>query len=410
MFHTLIMTCGTSFNGNKFSLRKEEYKGGIGKLSGQLYRHGDPTDEERDAIDRWMLDNRNILKEMSADEQAMKISAEFSAVHALDTRGKLSAKPKIILFVTKTIGGFMAERLLRDVFDRVYSADISTVQIEMDVNNSREMNRQIGDYLVKLKQALEQGEPRTTCFIPLGGYKIMTAYGYMIGSFLGYSSYYLQENFHELIEVPRLPVSTDTTFILQKKSFFERFRGNKCLDEDTFNHRERAFVHKHPYLFYRESGLIEMNPFGFFYIDQAGLAYLLSTQYQIEKGTYEKLSSDEPLRLEAYQQMKVLTKKLKQTGDKLTDELAHERAATWHLDQQKVHFHLFKGSSHSSNGVVRMTYSYDKDADLLIIQRIWFDHDQYEKEVSAGIGIYDSKDSCFYHDVTKDVFNILRNA
>ena len=68
------------------------------------------------------------------------------------------------------------------------------------------------------------------------------------------------------------------------------------------------------------------------------------------------------------------------------------------VDPKKLRYFLYKGASKGQR-VFRCTYQYDDRDDVLYINYIWYDHDDYEKEVSKGTGLYaDEKDFRDYTD------------
>lgn len=400
MYHTVVLTCGTSFNGNnnRFHFQRSD-----GEPEITLRRSGSVTAREKRTIDEWLANNRQLLNQIPVDCEPEHISAEFSAVYALHSQKKLIKRPNVVLIVTDTPGGYMVGRLLKMLFERVFQARVETKKVAMDVTSKVKLNDQLSDYLVVLNECLDKGEPSTTCFVPLGGYKLMTAYGYLVGSFRQYSTFYLQEDFMELIEVPWVPIHISWIFIKENKDFISKFRNHRLVEEKEMNDKGRLIMNQHPYFFTRDDGWTELSAFGYFLIKQAGFGYLLKTQCRIADDIAKQLQNDAVSTKFVIGEIKALAGKLKSSTGALPNELMHEREAGWHLDEGRIHFHLYKGGSHAKSGICRLTYLYNRENDTLYVHRLWLRHGDYEREAKRGIGIYDPLGVTHYKDWTKEM-------
>src|SRR5690606_957211 len=137
----------------------------------------------------------------------------YSMLYALQRMGKLGESPRVALFHTDTPDGKACACLLERVISQDFSAEVELVSVQMDVSDKVKMNRSLGDYMFQLSRALQAGDPTYTCFAPIGGYKVMSWFGYLVGSFYGYPTAYLHEfSQHMLHIVPPVPIAIDPDF------------------------------------------------------------------------------------------------------------------------------------------------------------------------------------------------------
>ena len=90
---------------------------------------------------------------------------------------------------------------------------VKVLYVDMSVSNREEFHQQSADFMGNLGLALAEGDPTSTCFASIGGYKVMTSLGYLVGSFLHYPTAYLHEEHQVLIEIPPMPLDINEEFI-----------------------------------------------------------------------------------------------------------------------------------------------------------------------------------------------------
>lgn len=93
-------------------------------------------------------------------------------------------------------------------------------------------------------------------------------------------------------------------------------------------------------------------------------------------------------------QVSEFLKKLK-TPLRPRGELGHEAAFD---GLGETPFSLYKSASRGT--VFRAAYRYDADEETLYLNRVWMDHDLYEREASMGIGVRDDPDGIEWRDRT----------
>lgn len=397
MYHTVVMTCGTSFNfpRNFFSLQQMFDEGDERK---ELNLHGvEQSETEQKYIDEWLERCRFLLRE-NQNYDPEKVSAEYSTLHALHQNGELAKKPNVILFLTKTTGGLMAAKLFEILFSHDFSARVEPRFVDMDVSQAATLNRTIGHFMDQLSTALQQGEPRSTCFAPLGGYKVMTSYGYIVGSLLKYETIYINDYSQQLVKIPWVPIHMDTDFVDRYGELFRRcYQRDVCLTNE-FSEREQYLFQKHPYFFELEENLVSLTPLAVYLLQESDRKHLLDTRFYASKQVVDTLKRHANLKAFSIEQFQNLTKKLREGHAQ--EELVHEKSFE-PVDQKKVRFHLYKGSSNYKVAVFRLAYRYDKENDELYANYLWFDHEQYEKEAAKGIGLYQEEKG--FQEITDEI-------
>jgi len=203
-------------------------------------------------------------------------------LHALREKGKLGKHPKVILLLTNTVGGAISKELLCYLFEKYFQSHVEVLYVDIDVSNPTKLNATIGDYLWKLSTALEQGEPSSTCFAPIGGYKVMTSFGSMVGSFLNYPTAYLHETNQVLHEIPPIPLDIKEEFVRQNMEILRKCQRNYQPLSD-FTKIERELIKQFPSLFHLEDDFVGLTAFGLYLFEHSKYEYLFGTKYVASK-------------------------------------------------------------------------------------------------------------------------------
>lgn len=397
MYHTVVITCGTSFNlanestSNFFAISKMEKFEGI-KLN--LFAE-EITEKTEKIIHQWL--QICIEKHAQGIPDPHKVSAEYSTLYSLKKLGKLHKNPTVVLIVTNSVGGYMADELLSYLFERDFDANVKVTYVALDVSNAAQLNRQIGEYMSKLTDSLRQGEPNTTCFVPLGGYKFMTSYGYIVGSILKYPTVYVNEHTQQFIQIPWVPIKEDEEFI-KENTLLLRKCLNSFIEFDKLHHKEKELISSHPYVFEIEEGLVSLTPFGQFLLDKSDRSHIFETQYYLSEQVRNLIKNQQDQSIFVAQQMRELVKKIK-LHEHPNLELMHEKDFE-KLDRSKMKYHLYKGASNGRH-VFRLAYRYDSSNDRLYANYLWLNHDLYEREAAKGKGVY--CDEADFRDVTEEI-------
>ncbi|NNU91581.1 CRISPR-associated protein [Anoxybacillus sp. CHMUD] len=395
MYQTIVMTCGVSslMRTNVFGKRKENLLHKLGMSEGefsQLLNKHTVSEEIDRAILKWIDEMKLHFKE--AKETPNFVSAEYSMMHELQKQGKLGKHPRVELILTNTVGGKIVERLLSALFKEHFSATVGCSYVNIDVTETKQMNRTLGEYMQAVGEKLSQGEPTSTCFAPIGGYKVMTSLGYIVGSFLGYPTAYLHENSQIIHEIPPIPIHLDEGFVQKHIALLRRCqRDIVCIDE--LSHPEKQVISAYSSIFQQEEGYVYLTPFGEFLFEHEKYKHLLDTKYFATKQVIKMMEGRKKF---AVDQLKQFVKKLKYE-EGIIFNLQHEKEFE-KLDQKRVKFYLYKSST---GGVFRLAYQYDEKEDVLFANYLWFDHAQYEREAAAGIGLYEQ------HSEFEDITNII---
>src|SRR5690606_25283163 len=337
MYHTVVITCGTSFNNpnNFFCYKKMEELGG---KSLNLF-DTEISEETENVIDEWLqlCKKKHTLNKLEPNQD----SSEYSTLYTLKKLGKLHKTPSVVLNVTNSIGGYMDELLLSYLFRQDFNVNIEVTYVTFDVSNANILNRQIGEYMSKLTDALRQGEPNTTCFVPLGGYKFMTSYGYIVGSILKYPTVYVNEHAQQLIQIPWVPI--DVEKFIEGNATLLRKCLNDFIEFEKLHHQEKEIVSSHPYVFEIEEGLVGLTPFGQFLLEQSDRSHIFNTQYYLSNQVRNLIKNQQDQSIFVAQQMQELVKKIK-LHEHPDLELMHEKDFD-KLDRSKMKYHLYKGAS-----------------------------------------------------------------
>lgn len=359
-----------------------------------------PQKDRESAIAGWLEQMASLTSQSSEKPQA--VSAEYSLLHALSKEKKLARAPEVLIFFTDTFGGEAAARLLEKVIAKDFSARVSLEKIEeLDVANRRSLNRSLGRFMQKLGENLREGNRNrfNTCFAPLGGYKVMTSFGYIAGAFYGYPTAYLHEEPQVLHEIPPVPIEIDSNFVEKHSEMVRRFLKEDTMSWNALSDEEKKAIESYSFFFERVEEMISLNAFGRFIFMQDRYAPKFQTRVFINRRRDHGLR-DTTARKFAYAQIHKLICKLKTDPVGYRSELHHEAS----FDNPKGRtsdFSLYKGSSHGPY-TFRATWRYDENEDHIYVNYMWLNHAEYERDVAQGIGFGEGAQD--YQDISAEVY------
>lgn len=359
------------------------------------------SDESEDkVIQAWLTAAQPLI--VKKEWEPEKVSAEYSMLYALKRQGKLVEHPVVTIFHTDTLGGAGAARLLKRIIEQDFSANVSLRKVHIDVTDRVSLNQSLGDYMHALSKALQNGHPSATCFAPIGGFKVMTSFGYIVGSFHGYPTAYLHEEAQQMLHIiPPVPIDIDEFFFQKNSPLIRRLYTEGLVEYDSLTRNEQELIHQNPALFTIEEACVYLNPFGHFLFSREKYRSQLATKVLISdavQGVFEANPSQERF---VYQQIGVLLNHMKENEVEKRGELFHERDFK-QLNGKELNYHLYKGAS--NGGLFRATWRYDKEVDELYINYIWLSK-PYENEVIRGKGLEKAEGE--FQDVTQFVYRTV---
>lgn len=328
------------------------------------------------------------------------VSAECSMVATLQKGNRLIEQPVITLFHTDTFKGTAAAILNKWLLETYFQAQVKLVKLyDLDVNNRMILTRALGRYLSDLSDALQEGEPNSTCFAPIGGYKVMTSLGYLVGALHHYPTAYLHEGSNILHEIPPVQLNIDESFIERNHGFLKRLLKEDFIEIDTLTQEEKRIIDDQPTFFSEEDKHVYLNPFGRFLCDQDKYYKYFKSHVYIEKNEKEKIDKRYknywPV---VYREVNQLIYQHANPSEKYFTTLYHEKGFHM-LKGKEYNYHIFKGGNAP---VFRATWNYDTRKDAYFIAKVWFDHNECERESFAEIGLLNSNEQ--WIDITTDLY------
>lgn len=353
--------------------------------SHRLFRVDGPSvscagDDEAKAMAAW----KHELGQLDLPDVAALpgVSAECAIVRALQLQRKLAEHFDVALIHSATFAGEAAARLVAHVLTRLVGAEVQLRRAaDLDVEDSAGFARSLGNLMAAVRTELSKGEPLTTCFAPIGGYKVMAALGYVAGSIGGYPMAYLHERTQALHFVPPIPVVLDTTVVAQHAVLFRKLHRD-TVDMASLSGDEQAAIRSYPFLFELADELVNLSPFGVFALTQASPSAL---------ETRVLMSAQARTLLDAANSREFVAKELRRLCELLREpdrnrSLLHHEAD---FGISRTGLALFKGASGRA-GVFRAAYEFDAEGDRLSVHTIWLDHDKYEREAPARVAVRSS--------------------
>lgn len=296
-----------------------------------------------------------------------KVSAEFSALHALKKERRLADKPTVVLIHTETFGGRAAVCILKEVMESHFCASVETVGCSFNVDDRKQLLYDLGAFMGKVATALRGRDTNTTCFFPLGGYKVMVSLGTLAAGYFGFPTLYLHEDKQIFHEIPAAPWGIADDKLREIAPSMKRLPLNN--EESDLTPEGKAVVQQYPWLFEVAGGRVNLNAFGHFIIQQnprlCGTKVLVSKKVDLDY-------RDDNRKQFVLQQLGVLSQKLAQRA--LDPDLEHEK--DWKVSSNDD-WHLYKGASNGQL-VMRAIYRYERDEDTLTVKYVWTSHDYIE--------------------------------
>lgn len=392
MYQRVVMTCGLSLltrEQNVFSVKSNLLDFPFENIPNHIseLKEGDTK-----KIHDWVKQARFLFHE--AKEKPNDISAEYSMLYTLKKQRKLADQPEVVLILTDTPGGQMVEKVLTPLLEEHFNASVQTLFQDMDITNQQSIHAKLAEFMNLIAEALTYGEPGTTCFAPIGGYKVLTSVGYIVGSYFKFPTAYLHEDQQVLIEIPPLPIDIDETIVEENLPLIRQLKTDFYPFHDL-EPSEQRFIQQYPSLFTIEEGLASLSSFGSFIFDQQKYTHLFSARYKVSKQVKQMIEKNKHHKLFVLNQMKQLVKKLV-SGEMADEDLRHEKQFDT-IEQSKVQYYLYKGSSYGQM-VFRLCYKFDFSKNVLYANYLWIDHNRYEREAREGKGLYESQSD--FEDIT----------
>lgn len=384
IYHRVVITAGISVFSGFNRYRQWTETTGIFRFE----RTNPVVDGEiPEALQRWQQACRNA-DPAAAREDPNLVSAEYSLLHALRVQRRLADRPHVTLIHTETLGGQAAVILLTRLVAAVFGASVQLLPVpDLDANNRAALSNSLGRFMEKVAMALDAGEPGSTCFAPVGGYKVMTSLGYLAGAYHGFPTAYLHEDKQILHEIPAIPIRIEQATLRQGAPLIRRLREpGQTLQLGELTQAERSFVDAHPYLFDRLDDLVDLNAFARFLAGRAENKALLGDRVLLSTRAWRAIG-DANLRAYALGQLRELRKRLR-LPQQFRGELHHEVA---YENLRAADFALYKGAV-NGDLVFYAAYRWDEARAELQVNRIWFDHELYEHDAKAGNGFSDYED------------------
>jgi putative CRISPR-associated protein (TIGR02619 family) len=393
-YHHIVLTTGISLFNPHNVFRK--WADDLGLF---VYERTNPMPAggltESEAMGRWEEAFRGRLMELErlVKDNPESVSAEYSLLHSLQSAGRLGPSPRVDLIHTGSLGGRASARLLGTLIAMVFEARVGQRSVDdIDPKDRERMRRSLGGFMDAVAAALGNGDPSVSCFAPVGGYKIMTSLGYLVGAYMGFPTAYLHEDHQALHEIPAAPVNIDADVLRELAPLMRRLRNHGDAEWDGLTAGEREAISRYGYLFERLDNLVGVNAFGRFLMDRPGHRAMFWQQVRVSP-TVDRMTQGR-LGLAISLQVSELLKKLK-TPLRFRGELGHEAAFD---GLGETPFSLYKSASRGT--VFRAAYQYDADEETLYLNRVWMDHDLYEREASKGIGLRDDPGGIEWRDRT----------
>lgn len=306
---------------------------------------------------------------LAAVSDQKKVSAEYSGLAALRNADRLGDHPQVVLIHTDSLGGKAAAVLVAMLLERDFGAQVECHSVTLDVADRERLRYGLGNFMQLVANALRDYDTSTTCFMPLGGYKVMTSLGYLAGAYFGFPTLYTHEDGQILHEVPAVPVRVPRTELESLAPLMKRI--GKGIELAHLDEADNKSVIDHSWLFEIADGLVSVNAFGLFLMQEPENLTLFATKVFASEQVNAALGQGGQKKF-ILQQLGSLAGKLAAGSNE--QDLQHEKQ--WGLQSGRGQ-HLYKGAS---NGILPFRCLYRFADDTLYVEHVWTNHDAYEKQ------------------------------
>ncbi|MFP4350385.1 MAG: hypothetical protein ACLFQY_18995, partial [Desulfococcaceae bacterium] len=231
---------------------------------------------------KWKTHWQTVDLSSWAAESPKKVSAEYSLLHALQKAKRLGDSPRVVFIHTDSFGGRAAVTVLAPLCRADFNAHVTCKEVaDIDPSDRERMQRSLGGYMQIVAASLEEGDAGFTCFAPLGGYKVMTALGYVAGAYRGFPTLYIHEDNQGLHEIPPVPVRVDMDALSEAAPLMRRLRNTGDKEWAELSKAEQNQVEQNEYFFERVDTLVGINAFGRFVMDRPENQALFGPRVQV---------------------------------------------------------------------------------------------------------------------------------
>ena len=395
LYQRIVLTAGISILTNKRDNIEKHYPAFFSQTERMKEKQEQIIDSMIDLLKKEIFDG-------PFDEQS---SAEIAMIAALQNQNKLHKHPVITILHTDTVNGVIAGRIIQDMLKKHFSAHVSLKRIfDVDVNNRNALSKSLGYFLGEVSQELLKGEPSSTCFAPIGGYKVMTSLGYLVGAFHRYPTAYLHEGSNMIHQIPPVHIQVNEDFIEEHHPFLRKMLKETIVEMKDLTAEEQKLVEKETTFFTVEEDLVELNPFGQFLCNQSKFAHYFQPKVSIDRDVFQAVEK----KLPAYTDF--VMAEIHDLIIKHQDFFAENEGVLFHekafkvLNASNLNCHLFKGTNHPH--VFRAIWHYDGKEDRYYIGKIWFDHQDYERQAAASLKAFDIE-KIDWEDITERVYPVV---
>lgn len=342
------------------------------------------------------------LGQLPAASEPMKVSAEYSLLHALRKAKRLGAStPRLTLICTDTFDGKLAAACIKRALERDFGAYVEELRVDdFNVDDRRRFQQGLGNVLSRISEALRNHDPSSTCFAPIGGFKVMTSLAYLLGCFHGYSSMYLHETLQVLHTIPAVPVRVSPEELepvapLVRRLFLEGIGSG--IEQLNADEQRRYQLDRFGWLFEQtDEGEFALNAMGIFLASNPDYRAVLAPRVLLSDRAAKVLDANTDTVGKEIRELIGLI----EVGSGNTNTLFHEKDWAGSL-KAPLRWHLFKQRA----GSIRLTWNALPDAGAVVIQTIWTDHGIYDKNApSELVADFDPKESLSWRDVSHLVY------
>lgn len=400
-FHSVILTSGTSalapFNlAGSWLKAQADVVQSVGQPARWSASAGVSPEEALEAVTK-------RLHQLPALADPMKVSAEYSLLHALQKERSLGKSPRITLVATDTLDGRLASACVRHLIEREFGAYVEeSLVADFNVDERRRFQQGLGNVLAKISEALRNHDASSTCFAPVGGFKVMTSLAYLLGCFHGYPSMYLHETLQVLHAIPAVPVHVSPEELEPVAPLVRRM----VLEGSSASVVELSQDEQSKYALGRFGWLFEQLEGRFFSLNAMGIFLAQNPEYLSVLGPRVLLSDRAAKVLDAHKDT------VGQELRELVNHIAAESGTINSIYHEKDWSHRVKGTMNwrlakQPVGTIRVIWKEHPESGALYVNQIWTDHDDYEKNAPHELSTaFDPLISGAWRDLSERIYSV----
>lgn len=238
-----------------------------------------------------VFENKNYIEETLIRQVLIdkKFGAEINSLNKL-LKEHNNEFLNIYLLASDTEMGKLCCSIIKNVIKIKYNIESVEIKIILELKNSDCRNfatKGLRNLVNEVTEIIKKYSPANVVMLPIGGYKASIALCSTIANVFGIDSYYMYEDFEDIVKIPALPIKLDYDAIVEEVDLFLKLKNSETIemDKNIFSKIQTKNVFK-SLLSYEKidnTKYLELTPLGLLFIERIELDPNIVTLKKVTK-------------------------------------------------------------------------------------------------------------------------------